>query len=501
MPKQTIDIISNQEQRRLLHGRGICVIIPTYNNAGTIVDVVQRTLLQCDDVIVVCDGCTDDTLSLIKDIEGIQIVSYERNEGKGTALKRGFSKALEMGFSYAITLDADGQHYPEDIPVLLEANIKHPEALIVGQRKGLENMERSKGSKFANSFSNFWFCVQTGHYLGDTQTGYRLYPLKKLRGLSFLTSRYEAELELLVFSSWHGVKLISEPVNVFYPPREERVSHFRPGLDFTRISILNTCLCVLAIVYGLPLAIFRFLATTFRTFHCAFWFCVVSLLVMKPIAWLQLILHRKDDDKSSGVRSIIHKSAVFIMKFIGIPGVKYSVENDGGEDFTKPALIISNHQSYLDLMILLSQTEKLVVLTNDWVWNSPFFGSVIRHAEYYPVSDGIEKIMPNLTDLVRRGYSIAIYPESTRSEDMRIQRFHKGAFYIAEQLKLDILPLVVYGAGQVMPKKSKLVHSGSVLLEIGKRIDFDTYSRVGTPKEVASWFRKWYIEKLRIKIY
>ena len=218
--------IISADQKKSLRDRGICVIIPTYNNAGTIVDVVSRALGQCDDVIVVCDGCTDDTMSLLNamPVKPV-IIELDVNQGKGTALKTGFRYALEAGFAYAITLDGDGQHFPEDIPVLLEANRRHPGALIVGERKNLENVERSKGSSFANSFSNFWFAVQTGQYLKDTQTGYRLYPLKKLRGLSLLTSRYEAELELMVFASWHGVKLVSEPVNVYYPPREERVSH------------------------------------------------------------------------------------------------------------------------------------------------------------------------------------------------------------------------------------------------------------------------------------
>ncbi len=237
---------------RLLHERGICAIIPTYNNAGTIADVVRRTLLQCQDVIVVNDGSTDGTRELLQQTEDITLVDYPRNAGKGTALKRGLRKAIEMGFSYAITLDADGQHFPEDIPLFLDANQRHPEAIILGQRK-LDGVERSGGSKFANAFGNFWFCVQTLHYVPDTQTGFRLYPLHKLHGLSLLTSRYEAELELLVSSAWNGVKIVSVPVNVYYPPRQERVSHFRPGPDFTRIFILNTFLCLLAFVWGYPL--------------------------------------------------------------------------------------------------------------------------------------------------------------------------------------------------------------------------------------------------------
>ena len=147
------------ETKKTLRDRGICVVIPTYNNAGTIADVVRRALEYCLDVIVVADGCTDQTLDILQGIEGITIVSCAKNGGKGSALKQGFKKALEMGFAYAITLDADGQHFPEDIPTMLQANQKHPGALIVGERKGLDAMERSKGSKFANAFANFWFAT------------------------------------------------------------------------------------------------------------------------------------------------------------------------------------------------------------------------------------------------------------------------------------------------------------------------------------------------------
>ena len=125
-----------------------------------------------------------------------------------------------MGFAYAITLDGDGQHYPKEISQFLQANREHPWSLIVGSRQShngdgphCENRleGQPEGSRFANQFSNFWFWVQTGRKLSDTQTGYRLYPLKRLHGLSLLTSRYEAELELLVFASWHGVELGRDP--------------------------------------------------------------------------------------------------------------------------------------------------------------------------------------------------------------------------------------------------------------------------------------------------
>ena len=481
------------ESKKTLRDRGICVVIPTYNNAGTIADVVHRALLQCLDVIVVSDGCTDGTLAILQSIDGITIVSYPKNEGKGTALKRGFKKALEMGFAYAITIDADGQHFPEDIPTMLHANQKHPGALIVGQRKGLEEVERSKGSKFANAFGNFWFAVQTGHYLKDTQTGFRLYPLKKLYGLSLLTSRYEAELELLVFASWHGVKIVSTPVNVYYPPQEERVSHFRPIMDFSRIFILNTVLCVLAVIYGLPLAIWRGLMTFLRTSYSLLFFIVSIFLIVTPVAKLCLAFTKDLEKKRMGIHKILWNFSRFVTIWHGIPGVRFSVSNPHGEDFKKPAIIICNHQSHLDLMTMLIHTPKLVCLTKDWVWNNPLYGYIIRHAEFYPVSEGMETLMPKLQSLIERGYSIAVYPEGTRSPDCTITRFHQGAFYLAQQLNTDILPLVLYGAGKALPKKKKLLHKWPIRIEIDKRISPEELQTFGdTTREQASYMRKYY---------
>ena len=233
------------------------MLMPTYNNGGTLRDVVERVLPFCADVIVVNDGCTDHSAEILASFgERITVVDYGRNRGKGYALKQGFKKAKSKGFDYALTLDSDGQHFPEDIPLFVNELEKHPNALIVGSRNlNQENMPG--GNTFANKFSNFWFKVQTGIDLPDTQTGYRLYPLRNMSGLALLTSRYEAELELLVFSAWRGTDLIPIKINVFYPKGEERVSHFRPFWDFFRISVLNTVLCVVALVYGWPSRLIR----------------------------------------------------------------------------------------------------------------------------------------------------------------------------------------------------------------------------------------------------
>ena len=235
----------------------ICTLVPTYNNGGTLRDVVERVLTYCTDVIVINDGCTDTSAEILASFgDRITVVDYGKNRGKGYALKQGFKKAKAMGFQYALTIDSDGQHFPEDIPLFVEAIEQHPGALIVGSRNlNQENMPG--GNTFANKFSNFWFKVQTGIDLPDTQTGYRLYPLQKLPRI--FSARYEAELSLLVFSAWRGIDLVPIKVNVCYP--EDRVTHFRPFWDFFRISVLNTILCLVAIVYGWPS---RWIRKTFR---------------------------------------------------------------------------------------------------------------------------------------------------------------------------------------------------------------------------------------------
>ena len=198
----------------------ICAIIPTYNNAGTLLDVISRTIRYIRDIIVVVDGSNDDTLNVLNAIDKpITVINLKKNHGKGYALQQGFRKAIEMGFSHALTIDSDGQHLPEDIPALLAISRQQPEVFVVGSRNmAADNMPRQ--NTFANRFSNFWFFVQTGILLPDTQSGMRIYPLMRLHGLRLLTSRYEAELELLVFAAWAGEKIVSVPIHVYYPPLE-----------------------------------------------------------------------------------------------------------------------------------------------------------------------------------------------------------------------------------------------------------------------------------------
>lgn len=231
------------------------VLIPTYNNAGTIARVTAHVRQYCCEVIVINDGSTDDTEAILSRMDGIVVIGYEHNRGKGYALRTGLREAVRRGFRYLLTIDADGQHYPDDIPLFVEAAEQQPDTLLIGARNlTAENMP-SKNT-FANKFSNFWYKVETGNTLCDTQSGFRLYPLDKLKGMRFYTPRYEFEVEVIVRAAWRGVAVNNIPIRVYYPPQEERVSHFKPAKDFTRISILNTCLVAWALLCYYP---FRFL--------------------------------------------------------------------------------------------------------------------------------------------------------------------------------------------------------------------------------------------------
>ncbi|HPA56886.1 MAG TPA: DUF2062 domain-containing protein [bacterium] len=233
-----------------------CVIIPTYNNSGTLSSIISGVLKFTDSVIVVNDGSTDGTSDILKQFQDITVVTHEVNKGKGIALRTGFKKAVELDLDYAVTIDSDGQHNPEDLPNFIEKIEKEPGSLIVGAR----NMEQSTvpgKSSFGHKFSNFWYKVETGIDLPDTQSGYRLYPVKKLKDIRYITNRFEFEIEVIVRAAWTGIRVTHVPVSVIYFPKETRVSHFRPVRDFTRVSILNTILVFLAFTIFRPLMYIR----------------------------------------------------------------------------------------------------------------------------------------------------------------------------------------------------------------------------------------------------
>src|SRR5690606_9139348 len=234
-----------------------CVIIPTYNNYKTLQQVIEDVLVFTEDVIVVNDGSTDSTAEILVQFPQIQQIHLSQNKGKGNALRQGFKHADSLGYRYAITIDSDGQHFPEDIPAFIEALEKeeNKEILFIGSRNMTQHGVPKKSS-FGNKFSNFWFWVETGTRLQDTQSGFRLYPLFAMKKLKFYTKKFEFEIEAIVKSAWSGIEVKNIPIQVHYE-LEDRVTHFRPFKDFTRISILNTWLVLVTFLYIKPRNLFR----------------------------------------------------------------------------------------------------------------------------------------------------------------------------------------------------------------------------------------------------
>jgi 1-acyl-sn-glycerol-3-phosphate acyltransferase len=165
---------------------------------------------------------------------------------------------------------------------------------------------------------------------------------------------------------------------------------------------------------------------------------------------------------------------VILSKFVGslvyvMANVKKEIINTNKEDFSKPAVIIANHQSFLDILVLVMLHPKLILLTNNWVWNSPVFGLVVRMADYQ-LANNTEKNLDLIAEQVNNGYSVVVFPEGTRSKSGAIRRFHKGAFYLAEKLHLDILPIVLHGTGYCMKKGEFLLKNGTMTIKMLDRI-------------------------------
>jgi glycosyltransferase involved in cell wall biosynthesis len=230
-----------------------CILVPTYNNRDTVADVVGRCIALGLPVLVVDDGSTDGS-GREASRAGAEVVTHPANLGKGSALLTGWAAAAERGFSHAVTVDADAQHPPEEIPALLEVMHAEPDALVVGNRDmQSENVPRS--SRIGRATSDFMLWVAASHELAgerpDSQCGFRIYPLRHVLALGMTGRRYEFEMEILVRTAWHGVPIRARNVRVHYPSPEERVSHFHKWKDNARIVGIYTRLLLTRLVWPL----------------------------------------------------------------------------------------------------------------------------------------------------------------------------------------------------------------------------------------------------------
>jgi glycosyltransferase involved in cell wall biosynthesis len=233
-----------KESIAILRKEKFCIIIPVYNHEKTIAEIVKAAVRFSVPVIVVNDGSTDSTRDRIKNLKGITIISHDENRGKGAALKSGMAEA--SGHSrWAVSIDADGQHNSDDIENFvifmrdnglfnLPAGSRRP--FLVGMRENMMTGDIPWTSRFGRKFSNFWVYLSGGPRLSDTQSGFRVYPVPESIDVNAKADRFQFEVEILVKAGWKGYPVYEVPVRVIYPPGQERISHFRPFIDFLRNS-------------------------------------------------------------------------------------------------------------------------------------------------------------------------------------------------------------------------------------------------------------------------
>ena len=211
------------------------MVIPAYNEAATIADIASRALKQTDLLIVVDDGSTDGTAGQLSGLPAV-VLKHHKNQGKAASLQTGFNYAFKQRADRIITLDADGQHHPEDIPRLLEAAIQHSQKIIIAAR--LKGQESAPGLRlFANRFANFWISWAAGYRISDSQSGFRLYPAKLLEKLKLDCSRNRSfvfESEILIEAARAGYYSFPVEVLSIYHAGG-RASHYRPAKDTARI--------------------------------------------------------------------------------------------------------------------------------------------------------------------------------------------------------------------------------------------------------------------------
>jgi 1-acyl-sn-glycerol-3-phosphate acyltransferase len=228
-------------------------------------------------------------------------------------------------------------------------------------------------------------------------------------------------------------------------------------------------------------------------------FFLLGIAFMLPYTWFYFRFGKNTEERKLRYHRLLQRICRYIIYHV--PGTEFRLDNRYNETFSRPSVIICNHQSQLDLMCLIMLTPKVIFMTKDWVWHNPLYGGIIHHAEYYPVSNGIENHIDELRSVFERGYSIAIFPEGTRSTDCRIHRFHKGAFYLAQQLGADVLPIFLHGAGHVLPKTEFMLREGRIDVRIERRIGVNdprfSTDLLSRTKEFRHYYMSYYDEMCR----
>ncbi len=272
------------------------------------------------------------------------------------------------------------------------------------------------------------------------------------------------------------------------------------------ISVLGLCVVVLVAYTVQPLLFRLFISSQTRkggfpyTFlsllnaiYCFLYFFAGCLAIQLCMAVFAILPIKRQTKKNYTHHIIYLFTWMFLHTMLTVKTIR---NNPYGQSFEKPSLVIANHQSFIDILLLLSTTPKIVMVTNHWVWNSPFFGRIVRYADFQHIDKGYDALADALRKQVDAGYSIVIFPEGTRSADCTIQRFHKGAFYLAEKLHLDIIPIVLYGTGQISSKNQPFhIKSGVIVANIMQRVSAADNSFGNTYQEKSKCYRRWFAQE------
>ncbi|RJQ85410.1 MAG: glycosyltransferase family 2 protein [Desulfobacteraceae bacterium] len=230
-------------------GKGrFAVVIPVFNHGRTAGEVARSALDLGWPVYLVDDGSTDGGAQGLPAHPDLHLLRHAQNRGKGAALMTGFAAAVASA-DWAVTLDADGQHHPQDAVALIQAIAEGSRPIVVGRRTGMQSEGTPWTSRFGREFSNFWVRAAGGPRVSDSQSGFRIYPLPEVLHLGVKARRYQFEVEVLVKAAWQRMPVIEAPVRVTYPSKAERISHFRPFVDFVRNSNAFTRLIVQRIFF------------------------------------------------------------------------------------------------------------------------------------------------------------------------------------------------------------------------------------------------------------
>lgn len=233
----------------------------------------------------------------------------------------------------------------------------------------------------------------------------------------------------------------------------------------------------------------RYLYHKIGTYYAFALFFFAIMLFAWPMVFFYKTVWPNDESKKLRCHNFVCKFFRWLIKRIPFAKVEADLS---GNAFKKPAIVISNHQSQIDLLSILMLSPKLVAVTNSWVWNFPVYKPILSYLEFYPNGGGVDNMEEKFSSLIERGYSILIFPEGTRSADCKVLKFHRGAFYLAEKLHADILPIYLDGAGKALPKGG-VMQRETVHVRIGNRVSADDTSMGSNYREMTRAWHKHYI--------